>query len=167
MKNARITFLLLTAFALLLTACGEATTEPAPAEPTAPAMTEAPAPTEAPMTEIALKVTGDVASERAWTENEVKAMDTIEAESKNSQGETSKYTGVLLADLLAAAQPNADANTVFFVGDGGATAEVSLAEVTACTNCIVSFRNKGGFSIVMPGFGNDLQVKGVIEIQVK
>ena len=35
MKHARITFLLLTAFALLITACGGATPEPAPVEPEA------------------------------------------------------------------------------------------------------------------------------------
>ena len=37
----------------------------------------------------------------------------------------------------------------------------------ACEDCIVSFRNQGGFSIVMPGYSGKLQVKGVVEIQVK
>jgi hypothetical protein len=31
----------------------------------------------------------------------------------------------------------------------------------------VSFRNQGGFSIVMPGYPGNMQVKGVVEIQVK
>ena len=165
MKNAQITFLLLTAFALLLTACGGATPEPAPTEPAAPAMLEAPAPTEESMPEIALKVTGDVASEQAWTEDEVKAMDTLDVESTNNSGEKSTYTGVLLSDLISAAKPNADANMVTFVGES--TAEISLEEVMACTDCVASFRNKGGFSVVMPGFGDKLQVKDVVEIQVK
>ena len=117
--------------------------------------------------EVALKITGSVASEQAWTETQVKAMDTMEAESTNKDGETSTYTGVLITNLLAEAQPNADATTVIFVADDGYTAEVTLEELNACSDCIVSFRNQGGFSTVLPGFSGKLQVKGVVEIQVK
>ncbi|MFN2153355.1 MAG: molybdopterin-dependent oxidoreductase [Anaerolineales bacterium] len=117
--------------------------------------------------DVALKVTGSVAKEQAWTEAQVKGMDTMEAVSTNKDGETSTYTGVLITDLLAAAQPNADATTVVFVADDGYTAEVTLEELNACADCIVSFRNQGGFSTVLPGFSSKLQVKGVIEIQVK
>jgi tungstate transport system substrate-binding protein len=167
MKHARLAFLLFTVFALALTACGQATPAPAteaPAATQAPAMTEAPAATEAPA--VALKVTGDVANEQAWTEDEVKAMNTVDVESVNNKGEKSTYTGVLLSDLLAAAQPNADANVVTFVADDGSTAETSIYGVKACTDCIASFRSNGGFSIVMPSFPASLQVKGVVEIQV-
>ena len=117
--------------------------------------------------DVALKVTGSVAKEQAWTEAQVKGMDTMEAVSTNKDGETSTYTGVLITDLLTAAQPNADATTVVFVADDGYTAEVTLEELNACADCIVSFRNQGGFSTVLPGFSSKLQVKGVIEIQVK
>lgn len=169
MKFQTILFTLLISLSLLLAACGSADVpapiEEAPQEETAPA--EEPAVEEEPAAIIALRVTGEVANEQAWTEDEVKAMNTIEAESENSQGETSQYTGVPLADLLAAAQANADATIVVFVADDGFTAEVSMEELTACTDCIASFRNNGGFSIVMPGFPGSLQVKGVIEIQVK
>lgn len=117
--------------------------------------------------EIALKVTGSVANEQAWTEAQVKDMDTIEAVSTNKDGEESTYTGVLITDLLADAQPNADATTVVFVADDDYTAEITLDELNTCPDCIVSFRNQGGFSTVLPGFSGKLQVKGVIEIQVK
>jgi tungstate transport system substrate-binding protein len=154
---------------LALTACGPAATEPAPATE-APAATEAPteepAATEAPAADIALKVTGSVANEQAWTEDEVKAMNTLEVESTNSKGEKDTYTGVLLADLLATAGPNAGATTVVFVADDGFTAEISLEELNACADCIISFRNQGGFSTVLPGHPGSLQVKGVVEIQV-
>jgi hypothetical protein len=121
---------------------------------------------EAPA-EIALKITGSVASEQAWTEAEVKAMKTLDVESTNSKGEKDTYTGVLITDLLSQAQPNAEAATVVFVADDGYTAEISLEELSACTNCIVSFRSQGGFSTVLPGHPGGLQVKGVVEIQVK
>jgi tungstate transport system substrate-binding protein len=150
---------------LALTACGPTATE-APAMTEAPTATAAPAMTEAPAAEIALKVTGSVANEQAWTEDEVKAMNAIDVESVNNKGEKNTYTGVLLSDLLAAAQPNADANIVIFVADDGSTAETSIYGVKTCTDCVASFRNQGGFSIVMPYFPASLQVKGVVEIQV-
>ena len=117
--------------------------------------------------DVALKITGSVDNEIGWTEEQVRAMDTIEAESTNKDGETSTYTGVPINDLLAKAGVKDAATTVVFVADDDYTAEATLAEVQSCADCIVSFRNQGGFSIVMPGFSGKLQVKGVVEIQVK
>lgn len=153
-RSIKLLSMMIVVLSLVLSACGTAAT---------------PVPTEAPVVsaDIALKVTGAVAAEQAWTEAEVKAMTTLEVESTNSKGEKTAYTGVLISDLLALAQPNAEATTVVFVADDGYTAEISLAELIACTNCIVSFRNNGGFSTVLPDFGGKLQVKGVVEIQVK
>ena len=115
----------------------------------------------------ALKITGKVATPIGWTEETVRAMKTTDAQSTNSQGQTETYTGVLIADLLALAGPASDATTLVFVADDGFTAEVPLADVLACADCIVSFRSKGGFSTVLPGFSGKAQVKGVIELQVK
>ena len=170
MKHARSIFLLLAVIALTLTACGPSAPAAAPATEAPAAMTEAPvateAPTEAPMAEVAFKVTGDVVSEQAWTEDEVKAMPTMDAESVNNKGEKSTYTGVSISELLAAAQPNADANVVTFVTDTGSTADVSLYGMKVCADCILSFRSNGGFSVVLPSFPSGLQLKGVVEIQV-
>ena len=141
MKSLKIFFVVLFVSAILLTACSGG--------------------------EVALKVTGNVAKEKGWTEAKVKAMKTLDVESTNKDGETSTYTGVLITDLLAETKPNADATSVVFVADDGYTAEVTLEELNACADCIVSFRNQGGFSTVMPNFSGKLQVKGVIEIQVK
>jgi hypothetical protein len=115
----------------------------------------------------ALKITGNVGQEIGWLEEDVRAMETMEAQSTNKAGETSTYTGVLIGDLLGKAKPNADATTLVFVADDGYTAEAPLADIHACADCIVSFRNQGGFSIVAPGFASSVQVKGVVEIQVK
>jgi hypothetical protein len=117
--------------------------------------------------DAALKITGMVEQEVGWTEDQVKAMETMDAESTNKAGEVSTYTGVSIKSLLDLAKPKADAQTVVYVADDGFTGKVPLADVTTCADCIVSFRNQGGFSIVMPGFPGNVQVKGVVEIQVK
>ena len=124
-------------------------------------------PAAAPAADAALKITGKVDQEIGWTEEEVRAMDTIEAESTNKAGETATYTGVPLNALLDEAGVGSDATTLLLVGDDGHTAEVDLAEVRACQGCIVSFRNQGGFSAVMPGFSGQVQIKGLVEIQVE
>jgi DMSO/TMAO reductase YedYZ molybdopterin-dependent catalytic subunit len=115
----------------------------------------------------ALKITGQVETEVGWTEEKIRSMDTIEAESTNKEGETSTYTGVRISDLLSKASPQDGATTVVFVADDGYSAEAPLADIEACADCIVSFRNQGGFSIVAPEFPGNVQVKGVVEIQVK
>jgi len=117
--------------------------------------------------EAALKVTGSVDQEMSWSEEEVRGMETIDIESTNKQGEKSTYTGVLLSALLEQAKPSADATTVVFVAGDGFTAEIALADLMGCADCILSFRNQGGFSSVLPGQPGSLQVKDVIEIQVK
>ncbi len=116
---------------------------------------------------VALKITGVVDQEMTWTEEEVKAMPTMEAERGNNAGQLETYTGVSIAALLEMAGPKTRANTAVYVADDGSTAEVSLADVLACEKCIFSFRKQGGFSIVMPGFPSNVQGKGVIEVQVK
>ena len=108
-----------------------------------------------------------VEQEVGWTEDQVKAMEAMEAEATNKSGEAKRYSGVSIKSLLDLAKPKADASTVVYVADEGSTGEVPLADVTACADCIVSLRNQGGFSIVMPGFPGTVQVKGVVEIQVK
>lgn len=120
-----------------------------------------------PATGAALRVTGSVDNEMAWSEDEVHAMNAIDVESTNRDGETATYTGILIMDLLNQAGIKAGATTLTFVGDDGYTADVALSDIQACPDCIISFRNQGGFSTVLPGFPGNVQVKGVIEIQVK
>jgi len=115
----------------------------------------------------ALKITGKVDKEMSWTEAEVKAMQTLDVEAENSKGEKETYTGVPFTALLALAAPKSDATALVLVADDGYTIEIPLADVQACTTCIVSFRSEGGFTSRMPGFAKNTTVKGLIEIQVK
>lgn len=133
-----------------------------------PTATEAPAATQVPAAGgAALKITGKVKTEMSWTEDQIKAMKTMQAESKNKQGQTETYTGVSLLDLLTLAGPLPEAATLVLVADDGFTNEVPLKDVQACPTCIVAFRTNGGFSLVMPGFTGKAQVKGIVEIKVQ
>jgi len=117
--------------------------------------------------DAALRITGKVKNEQAWSEDEIRSMETIEAAYTNSAGELETYSGVSLNALLELAEVTKRATTLVFVADDGSTAEVILAEVQDCEDCIIAFRTNGGFSAVMPNLSSQLQVEGVIEIEVK
>ena len=53
------------------------------------------------------------------------------------------------------------------VAGDGYTSEASLADIEGCAECIVAFQNQGGFGVVAHSFPGNVQVKGVVEIQVK
>jgi hypothetical protein len=119
------------------------------------------------LTDAALKIVGNVNNEVGWSEAEVRAMETTAARTTNKDGDTLNHTGVSLNTLLETAGMKGDATTLVLVADDGYTAEVVWAEVKACADCIVAFREEGGFSAVLPGFPGNVQVKGLVEIQVQ
>ena len=127
--------------------------------------TEAPA---APASgEAAFKVTGMVNAEQAWSHAEFRALDTMQTDATNKAGETTTYTGVPITKLLEIAGVKDGATTVAFIGDDGYTAEAPLADVQACADCIVGFKDDTSYIMVMPGFPGNVQVKGIIEINIK
>jgi tungstate transport system substrate-binding protein len=114
-----------------------------------------------------LIITGLVTTPIGWPEDEIRAMDTTDAEGTNSSGSSETYTGVLIASLLNLAGPTSEAQTLVIIAEDGFSAEVLLADVMACEDCILSFRSNGGFSSVLPGFPKNTGVKGVVELQLK
>lgn len=116
---------------------------------------------------IALTITGMVKNEQAWTEAEIQAMDTMEAEAVNNSGDTETYTGVSVNSLLALAEVKNQATAVTFIASDGETLEMPLADLEGCADCILSFRNQGGFSTTLPGFDDLPRLRDVVEIQVK
>ncbi len=116
--------------------------------------------------ETALSVTGSVSTEMSWTMNELESMDTMEVDYTDKDGETTTYTGVLVTTLLEEAGTDSGATTVTFVASDDYSADAEMGEVQACGNCIVGF-DDGDLRAVMPEFSGKLQVKQLVEIQVK
>lgn len=116
---------------------------------------------------VTFAITGNVDQELSWSEEEIRAMDTMDAEYTNSEGEIDTYTGASMNALLDLATPAEGATTLVLVADDGYETEVDLAEVQACSNCILSFRSKGGFTSVLPDFPKNTMVKGIVEIRVQ
>jgi hypothetical protein len=137
-----------------LVSCG-GVEEPPVVEEAAPVVEEA---AEAPG-EAALKV-----GETSFSMEQLEGMNTIVSEATKKDGSTTEYTGVLVTDLLDAA--GAAGGTVVFIASDGYEAELSLAELEGCADCIVAFDGEE-LRMVLPGFPSSVQIKGVVEIQVK
>ncbi len=118
-------------------------------------------------TDAALKITGAVSNEVGWSEDALKAMNTVNAEYTNKDGDTNTFAGIPVNTLLEQAGVDSSATALVFVADDGFESEVALDEVQNCADCIVAPRDEGGFSMVMPGFSSRAQVKGVVEIKVQ
>ena len=127
----------------------------------------APAASEAPSAEPAIIITGKVDNESSWTMDELQGIEAMEAERENKEGAVETYKGVSINALLDKAGVAGDAVAIVLVADDGYEAEVDLAELKACENCIFAFRTNGGLSAVLPGFSGKAQVKGVIKAEVK
>ena len=117
--------------------------------------------------DAALKITGAVTNEVGWSEDALRAMNTVNAEYTNKDGETSTFAGVPVNTLLEQAGVASSAAALIFVADDGFESEVDVGEVQACSDCVVAPQDDGGFRMVMPGFSSKAQVKGVIEIKVQ
>lgn len=128
----------------------------------APVLEEAP-----PVVEEAAEAPGDAAlkvGETAFSMGQLEGMDTIVSEATNKDGSTTEYTGVPVTDLINAA--GAAGSRLVFIASDGYEAELSLAELEGCVDCIVAFDGEE-LRLVLPGFPSSVQIKGVIEILVK
>ena len=114
-----------------------------------------------------LQVSGAVSSATGFSEKALRDLGTQDVQFTEKSGDVSTYTGVLIMDVLEEAGLNADASFVVFVADDGYEAEATLEEVQGCGDCIVALQEDGSLKVVMPGFSGKLQVKGLVEIQVK
>ncbi|MGV8026595.1 MAG: hypothetical protein AB2L18_08565 [Anaerolineaceae bacterium] len=149
--NKKIILISVLVASLLLSACATQTAEAAP---------EA----EVVVAEPALTLSG--AMEAAWTADELKAMTMVDADYTNKDGETTKFSGVPIVDLLTAAGVT-DYATITLVASDGFSADVTKDELAACANCIVAFDDDGSLRSVMPGLASKQNVKGLVEISVQ
>ncbi len=115
-----------------------------------------------------LTISGLVTNQLNLTEDALRAMSpaTISAEQPKLGIQT--FTGIRLSTLLDVAQVQAAANTLVLTASDGYSAEIDLATVRSCTDCMVAFTSTpGSFLTVMPGQPGNVWVKNLIKIEVK
>lgn len=122
----------------------------------------------APAAEVAaveaLKISG--LAEKSWSAEDLKALTVTEAEYTNKDGETTTYSGVSIADLLAEAGVS-DFAAVSLVAADGYAVDVDKAALDACPTCIIAVDDDGALRSVMPGMEGKMQVKDLVAVEVK
>lgn len=122
-----------------------------------------PAPTAAPP---ALSVTGKVGRPLAWGLAQIKALGVEKLTLEHPKSGPTEYEGVRLNKVLDQAGPAAEATTLVFSAADGYSAEVPLADVRACADCLIAISGTT-LNLAMPGLPSKAWVKMVIGIEVK
>ncbi len=115
-----------------------------------------------------LVVTGAVEQELALKEADLRAMEVVKITAEHPKKGTADYEGVRLSTLLDRAKLKSEAKKLVTTSDDGFVAEVFLAEVRSCVDCLVAFTSTPGkFNLVMPGLPSSVWAKSVVRIEVK
>jgi hypothetical protein len=118
--------------------------------------------------EADLAVTGAVEQELALSEADLRAMEVVQIKAEHPKKGMTDYEGVRLSTLLDQAKVKSEAKKLVLTADDEFVAEVFLAEVQSCADCLVAFTDTPGkFNLVMPGLPSTVWVKSIVQIQVQ
>jgi DMSO/TMAO reductase YedYZ molybdopterin-dependent catalytic subunit len=140
--------------------------EAAPAAEEEPAEEAMPAEPAEPVEGAALTIGGGVAEVKAFSLDELQAMEMVELTVEHPKKGEQVYQGVLLSDMLAQVSANEGTTTLVLTASDGYSTEAPLADVLACESCLVTF-DEGTLSLVMGGMDSGLWVKDVILFEIK
>ena len=114
-----------------------------------------------------LMVFGKVTNKLTLSLENLELMNVLELDAEHPKKGMQTYRGVLLNDILNFAGVDTSAATLIITADDGFSAQVPLADVLACTDCLVSLRDDGALGMVMPGMESNTWVKYVSFLEVK
>jgi DMSO/TMAO reductase YedYZ molybdopterin-dependent catalytic subunit len=98
----------------------------------------------------------------------LRALEVVKITAEHPKKGQQDYEGLRLYSLLVLAEIKPEAAKLVLTAADGFTAEVDLATVKACTDCLVAFSDTpGSFNLVMPGQASSLWVKNIANIEVK
>jgi len=108
-----------------------------------------------------------VKTPRNLTMSDLKEMILTKADSTDKNGKTTTYSGVLLSTLLDKAGIS-DNTSVTIIGSNAYTSpSISISDLKNCAVCIAAILDDGSLQSVLPGQSGKMQVKNMVEIQVK
>ncbi|NTV36466.1 MAG: hypothetical protein HGA53_05885 [Anaerolineaceae bacterium] len=138
--------------------------------PATAAPTETSAPTMGTTTEStgSLVISGLVTNELKLGETELRAMGVADITAEHPKKGKQNYSGVRLSQLLIVAQVKPEATRLVLTASDGYSAEIDLAAVRGCPDCMIAFTDTPEtFILVMPGLESSTWVKNIAKIEVK
>jgi len=120
-----------------------------------------PAPVEADLT-----LTGLVDAAQAWTWDDLEALEVVKLTVEHPKKGAMEVEGVRLNALLDLAGVKPEAKTLVITASDDFFAEVDLAAVRACVDCLIYF-DEDMLRTAMPGMESNFWVKDVVKLEVK
>jgi tungstate transport system substrate-binding protein len=117
--------------------------------------------------DVALTITGLVEKELALKMSDLKSMEVVKLEVEHPKKGKTPYEGVRLNTLLSQIKVKPEAKKLVLIASDGFTAEVALADVLKCADCLIAFGDGGKLHAAMPGMESNAWVKDVIKIEIK
>jgi DMSO/TMAO reductase YedYZ molybdopterin-dependent catalytic subunit len=127
-------------------------------------------PAVAPVTEAdaTLRIEGTVNQPIFLNEAALRALEVVKINAPNAKGVAADFEGVRLSTLLELAGVKDSATMIRFTASDGYYSEVKLADLKACTDCLLGFTSTlENFKLVMPGMTSDFWVKDINKITVR
>jgi len=124
--------------------------------------------TAADKADAALVITGQVRHECAWSIEELRAMESRQAEALcQESGRPKPFKGPAINALLDEADPTRQATVAVLRSGAGYSVEVALADLRACPEGIVGVTPKGQLRAILPGLPPEVQVQSLTEIELR
>jgi DMSO/TMAO reductase YedYZ molybdopterin-dependent catalytic subunit len=142
---------------------------PATATPAPMATPTTAAPAAAGGDSSTLVFTGLVNATKTLKIADLKAMTVVNLTVDQPKKGQVSVSGVRLNSLLDLVGVNSEAKNLVLTAVDGYSAQVALADVRACPDCLIAFNETGGMNTVMPGTGmpGNLWIKNIIKIELK
>lgn len=113
-------------------------------------------------------IVGLVDNPQYFDEPALRALDVVQLSLQHPKKGMQNYEGVRLNALLQLAGVQAGANKLVLTSGDGFTAEVFVAEVQACPDCLVAFTSTAGvFNLAMPGLPSNVWAKNIVKIEIR
>ncbi len=114
-----------------------------------------------------LAITGQVTNTLYLSDTTVSAFPQVKLTLEHPKKGKGEYEGMYLNFVLDLAIPMEGAETLVFTASDGYSLSLPLADVRACTDCLLSKCEEGKLDMVMPGFESSAWLKDLVSIEVQ
>lgn len=116
---------------------------------------------------VPVEVSGLVDNPRSFTADDLAGLETKDIRATDRGGAEQSYTGATIASVLEAVGVQAGAQSVVFIGGDGYSQELTLADLEADPDAIITIDETGSLRNILPTQLPRTWVKGLVSMEIK
>ncbi len=121
----------------------------------------------APSGSTTLDLSGAFAKPQTLTLDAIKKMNVVTINASHPKTGAASYQGVRVNAFLDLAQIKPEATKLVLTASDGFSAELAVADVTKCADCLLAINANNKLDAAMPNMASNAWVKDVVKIQAK